>query len=93
MDELEIYETLKQYTLYVEGLDFKIHARISKRVNCIGHMDYKWEVSHYYVPFEEAASVNIPNGVLSNDERNAELLLINYLKNFTDIGVIPNKFY
>jgi len=47
MEEQLIYETLKQYTLYIGQLDLTVHARISKSLTTTGELDFEWSVSHY----------------------------------------------
>lgn len=92
MTENEIYETVKEYSLFIDGLEFKIHARISKKVKPDGDSDFDWNISHYCKP-SESAGVHIPSLQSGNSFEETQNLLFLYLKTFTSIGVVPNKYY
>ena len=93
MTENEIYETVKEYSLFVDGLEFEIHARISKKVKPNGDSDFEWKISHYCKPSESAGGAYIPSLQTGNTFEETQNLLFGYLKSFTSIGVISNNYY
>lgn len=90
--EAEVVEIVKEFRARVEGLDFPIKGRILKSSDGGDGFLYYSEFSHHCKPFEDAATDYSP-GMTRKEYSSAELILKDYLKNFTTFGVVINKFY
>lgn len=89
-----IYDVVKEYIFKSEELDFAVHGRICREKTKDSVSDeFIWEISHYYRPSEKAASVYIPSQRTSSNLHDAELKLMLYMRNFTNIDVTRNEFY
>ena len=89
----EIYEILKEYKMYVAGLEFEIKGRVLQRVELSKERDFKWEISHYCKPHPDAVDVYIPGRESGQTFEEAKHLLTRYMKAFTNISVKINPFY
>jgi len=89
-----IYEVVKEFTMYVDGLSYQIKARISKKVTGDDDiaLDYKWEISHYYRP-QGGATVYRSDAIRAEDYDGAKFRLFMYMQDFTNIDLEPNPFY
>ncbi len=87
--EIERSEIIKQFTYWIEGLDYPIHSRISK-------MDdgrFKWNISHHYSP-EKGRDIYYPSASVGHRLEEMEYVLDEYVKNFTaEFGVEETPDY
>ncbi len=95
MNDFEIYETVKEFTVYTGIIKETLKARISKLIS--DNKDepelYFWFISHYYKPEKDSLGVYIPSRNFSESIEETESLLMKYIKNFTDFDVQKNKNY
>jgi hypothetical protein len=87
---VEIYEIVKQYLFWVDGLDYKVKGRISRNLKPNVGEPFMWEISHHYKPSDKAG-VYYPSKVSAGTLEDAERLLLIYAKAFTNIGVKANE--
>ncbi len=76
--EIERSEIIKQFTYWIEGLDYPIHSRISK----LDDGRFTWEISHHYSP-EKGRDVYYPSASVGHRLEEMEHVLDEYVKNFT----------
>lgn len=88
----QIAEVMKQFVMSVPGVEPCVKARITKFVDAEGRTQFRWEISHFYAPSEDAG-VYFPSKPTGPDLDNVETMLKAYMNNFTAISVTPNKDY
>lgn len=95
MNEIEIYETLKEFSIYVGDLGTPLKARISKLIpsNENEPLVYFWFISHHYKPEEDSMGVYKPGNTFGHSIVEVEKSLFNYINNFSGIGVEKNNFF
>lgn len=95
MNELEIYETVKEFSVYTDMMKEPIKARISKikQDNTTNPDLYIWTISHYYKPDNKSIDVYIPSRTFSDSFNDVEKLLMKYINEFTGIGVKKNDLF
>lgn len=52
--------------------------------------EYLWEISHYCMPHEGAVDAYRPSGIVGSTVAETEHMLLRYMRQFTNIGVVPN---
>ncbi len=87
-----IRKVIAEYVFSIEGLEQTVKGRIVKSDE-IPHLPYQWDISHYCMPFEDAAGVYIPGRFAAETVEEATDMLISYAKSFTTFGVQKNPFY
>ena len=94
MDEgLELYEVVKEFIVTLEDYEEPIRGRVLKNLYTDSEFKYKWEVSHYYRPSEDAATVYYPDNRLARDFEGCKNVMFYYLKGFVNIDIKKNKYY
>ena len=88
-----LFEVMKEYIMFVEGLDFSVKGRVTQSTNQEGEDEFHWEISHYYRTKESAAAVYIPSKKTTKSFELTKSILMAYMKGFTTIGVKPNERY
>lgn len=89
-----IEKVISEYVFAVGNLEFRIKGRISEKLGAgLGaQQPYSWAVSHYYKLSKDAPSVTLPPKTECGSKEEAERLLFNYARGFTEF-VEPNKFF
>ncbi len=93
MSIIEIYETIKEFSIYVDDLDEMVKAKICKFITFDDEVRYFWFISHYYTPTENAMGPYRPSGNSGYNVEEVENSLMLYVKGFTGIRVEKNKYY
>ncbi|MFL0076985.1 hypothetical protein [Tenacibaculum maritimum] len=93
MNNFEIYETVKEFDIYVGDLsEDVVKARISKLTPKKGEPEmYFWFISHFYKPEKNAIDVYIPSKNYAISYEEVKDLLMKYVNGFTGIDVKRNK--
>lgn len=90
---IEKYEVIKVFKFTMVDLDFTVSGRIVKLLNDSYPMQYLWEISHFYKPFAEAATVYTPSNTFGSTAAEAEAKLMTYVDAFTNFDVTKNTLY
>ncbi|XJR89967.1 hypothetical protein ACH34E_04005 [Elizabethkingia anophelis] len=93
MSSIEIYETIKEFSIYVNDIDEMVKAKICKFICYDNEVKYFWFISHYYTPSEGALGPYRPSNNSGNSIDTVEKSLMLYIKEFTGIRVEKNKYY
>lgn len=93
MSIIEIYETIKEFSIYVDDIDEMVKAKICRLINSDNETRYFWFITHYYTPSESALGPYRPSGNSGNNIDTVEKSLMLYIKGFTGIRVEKNKYY
>ncbi len=88
----ELSRVLVEYVLWVEALQYKVKGRVIERIDG-AEPRFLWEVSHHYVPLTGEVGQHYPTATRASTREAAEALLLDYLRNFTDNGVVANDMY
>ena len=83
---------VSEFIARVDGLEFSVKGRITEQMDTETDRKFYWSISHHYRPSENAG-VYFPSTVSAKTIEEAEFLLFAYMKNFTCIGVIPNRYF
>ncbi len=84
------HELVKTLMYYVPELEHSVMGYIYRAIDS-DHLPYRWEISHFYRPNENAASVYRPSRHSADTAEEAEALLDGYAMNFTNIDVTPAR--
>lgn len=89
-----VEKVVAEYVFAVGNLEFRIKGRISEKLGSGLNtpLPFSWTVSHYYKLSKEAPGANLPPKTECASKEEAERLLFNYVRAFTDT-VEANKFY
>ena len=95
MSNIEILETIKEFTINVEGFNENVKAKICKFISLDNEQEYNyyWFISHNYTPSINALGPYRPSKNYGRTIEEAEESLMFYVKNFTNINVVKNKNY
>ena len=88
--ETELSRVVREYVLWVDGLEYSVKGRVCEIVDADPAIRYKWAVSHHYRPSSSASAAYYPSATHGRSVEEVEALMIGYLKNFTGIGVVKN---
>lgn len=89
-----VEKIIAEYIFNVGNLEFRVRGRISEKLGSglNAPQPFSWSVSHYYKLSKDAPAVNLPPKTDCSSKEEAERMLFNYVRGFTDI-VEANRFY
>lgn len=81
-------ELIKSFEFEVDGIDFPIKGWVYK-TDELERNPYRWEISHYYRPNEQCATVYRPSRKHAETAEEAQYLLERYASEFVNLDVVP----
>jgi hypothetical protein len=88
------YQVERSYVFRVDGVDHPVTARVRRNMHPdSSETEYTYEISHYYRPTKDAATVYYPSRTLASSADEAERFLWDYVAYFTPIDVTANDEY
>lgn len=86
---------LSEYVVFAQEVGYSLKGRVVEYTAPVPdpNQRYGWEVSHYYKPSKDAASVYRPSVTLAKSPTEAEQMMLGYLGSFTGIDVAVNEYY
>jgi len=87
---IETRKVVKEYVFTVDDLEHCVKGRICKNIESDV---YSWDISHYYRPSKNAATVYFPSKKSAPSLEETEFLLMAYARGFTNLDVKKNENY
>ncbi len=89
----QTFQVIRTYIFEVEGLDRPVYGRVIQSTDPSDPFPYRWEVSHYCKPSEQAAGVYRPSRTMAStlDEADRDLRLFG--ETFTTLEVTANEYF